>query len=183
LDIVRAKVSFTLAADDNIEQLQTFDPAGTAAINLTGNGLAQGIQGNAGANRLSGAGGNDVLAGGRGNDVLTGGANDDSFLFNTALNARLNVDRITDFSAPRDTIVLENSLAGTFRALANGFLTEAAFEANDTGTATGASDRIIYNTRTGALSYDANGSSAGGAVQFAVLSTKPAISHADFFVI
>lgn len=183
LDTVRAKVSFALAADDHVEQLQAFDLAGRAAINLTGNGFGQGLQGNAGANRLSGAGGNDVLAGGRGNDVLTGGANDDSFLFNTALNAQLNVDRITDFSAARDTIVLENSLPGTFRSLVNGFLAESAFKANATGTATDASDRIIYNTRTGELTYDTNGSGAGGAIKFAVLSTKPALSHDDFFVI
>lgn len=183
LDTVLAKVSFTLAANDHIEQLQTLTPTGTAAINLTGNGFAQGIQGNAGANRINGMGGNDVLAGGRGNDVLTGGANDDSFLFNTALNARTNVDRITDFSAPRDTIVLENSLPGTFRALVNGFLAESAFKANAAGVATDSNDRIIYNTSTGALFYDSNGSAAGGAIQFAVLSTKPAITHADFFVI
>lgn len=70
--------------------------------------------------------------------MLTGGANDDSFLFNTALNAQLNVDRITDFSAARDTIVLENSLPGTFRGLVNGCLAESAFKANATGTASDA---------------------------------------------
>ncbi len=183
LDSVRTKVSYTLAAAAQVEQMQAFDLAGRAAINLTGNGFGQGLQGNAGANRLNGMGGNDVLAGGRGNDVLTGGANDDSFLFNTALNGGLNVDRITDFSAPRDTIVLENSLPGTFRALVNGFLAEAAFKANAAGVATDSSDRIVYNTSTGALSYDSNGSAAGGAVKFAVLTTKPTISHADFFVV
>ena len=46
---------------------------GTAAIDLTGNDLAQEIIGNEGANMLFGLGGNDVLRGGAGNDRLYGG--------------------------------------------------------------------------------------------------------------
>ena len=35
-----------------------------------------------------------------------------------------------------------------------------------------ANDLIVYNRAAGALSYDANGSAAGGAVPIAVLSTS-----------
>ena len=44
-------------------------------------------------------------------------------------------------------------------------------------------DHIIYNKATGALIYDANGSAAGGAVQFATLINKPALQANDFVVI
>ena len=60
----------------------------------------QWITGNAGIN---------VLSGGAGNDTLTGGAGTDYFVFNTALSASSNVDRITDFNVLEDTIRLENA--------------------------------------------------------------------------
>lgn len=62
-------------------------------------------------------------------------------------------------------------------------LAAAAFKANATGTATEADDRIIYNTATGALFYDANGAAAGGSIQFAVLANKAALSAAEFVII
>jgi Ca2+-binding RTX toxin-like protein len=46
-----------------------------------------------------------------------------------------------------------------------------------------ANDYIVYNSLTGALIYDANGSAAGGAIQFATLSTGLSLTNADFVVI
>jgi len=63
-DRVRASVSFTLGA--NLEELSL---TGTAAINGTGNALANTITGNAGNNLLNGAVGDDLLIGGKGNDI------------------------------------------------------------------------------------------------------------------
>ena len=56
------------------------------------------------------------------------------------------------------------------------------FKANESGTATEADDRIVYETDTGRLIYDANGSAAGEAVQFASLQGAPAVTAADFVV-
>ena len=67
-DRVFASVSYTLAAFVQVETLSTADNAGTAAINLTGNELANTIFGNAGANILDGKAGADTLAGLGGND-------------------------------------------------------------------------------------------------------------------
>ncbi|WP_310467735.1 M10 family metallopeptidase C-terminal domain-containing protein, partial [Sphingomonas sp.] len=67
-DRVLAAVSYALAAGANVEVLTTTFTAGTTAINLTGNALAQTIHGNAGVNTLNGGGGADTLVGFAGND-------------------------------------------------------------------------------------------------------------------
>jgi Ca2+-binding RTX toxin-like protein len=101
-------------------------------------------------------------------------------MFNTAIGAG-DVDTITDFNVANDTIRLENAI---FTAIAGaGVLSAAQFIANASGTAQDASDRIIYETDTGALIYDSNGSTAGGAVQFALLDAGLALTNADLFIV
>ncbi len=144
---------------------------GTANINGAGNALANTIIGNSG---------NNILYGGGGNDTLTGGAGKDVFVFDTALNATTNVDKITDFSVVDDTISLAKSI---FTALgAKGELAASAFVSNLTGLATHTTDRIIYNSSTGSLYYDADGSGAGAAVKFADIGKSLAVSYHDFMV-
>jgi Ca2+-binding RTX toxin-like protein len=65
-DLVRASVTYTLGS--NLENLTL---TGTAAINGTGNSLANVITGNSGNNALSGGTGADALIGGAGNDTYT----------------------------------------------------------------------------------------------------------------
>lgn len=76
-DTLLAKTSYVLAADMGIDIMGTFNPAGTEAINLTGNNLNQSVSGNAGDNRLEGGGGNDALYGNDGNDYMDGGTGAD----------------------------------------------------------------------------------------------------------
>ncbi|CAG0981052.1 MAG: hypothetical protein F9K19_23745 [Rhizobiaceae bacterium] len=145
---------------------------------LYGQGGSDTIYGQAGNDILDGGAGNDLLNGGLGNDTLTGGANNDTFFFNTTLNAATNVDRITDFSVPNDTIRLENAI---FTAIGPvGTLAAAAFTIG--AAASTAAHRIVYNSATGALIYDSNGSAAGGATQFAILGTGLALTNADFLI-
>lgn len=184
IDAVYSTISRSLAAAQSTEYLIL---QGAAAINGTGNGLANAITGNNAANILSGGAGNDSLSslagndrliGGDGNDTMNGGAGNDTFLFNTRPNALTNRDTIVGFVAVNDTIQLENAV---FASLTPGLLLPASFR---TGTAAlDADDRIIYNTTTGALIYDSNGNAAGGAVHFATLAGHPAITAADFVVI
>ncbi|RYD90340.1 MAG: calcium-binding protein, partial [Sphingomonadales bacterium] len=107
-DRISASVSFSLAT--NVENLSL---SGSAAINGTGNQLANIIVGNDGANLLSGLAGadklvggrgNDVLDGGQGDDILSGGAGNDRFVFASGFGD----DRVTDFGAggARDVIDL-----------------------------------------------------------------------------
>jgi serralysin len=137
--------------------------------------------GNSNANQLFGGAGNDRLKGFGGNDTLTGGAGRDVFIFNTALSASNNVDRITDFNTTYDTIWLENAI---FTALGTttGVLSAAMFWKSTSGTAHDSTDRIIYETDTGRLFYDSNGTASGGSTHFATLSTGLALTNADFMV-
>ncbi len=72
-DSVLASSTFTLAA--NVENLTL---TGSAAIDGTGNDLANTLIGNTAANTLSGWGGNYTISGGSGNDMLDGGIGNDS---------------------------------------------------------------------------------------------------------
>ena len=66
---------------------------------------------------------------------------------------------------------------------AEGMLSFGAFQSNRTGAAQDLDDRVIYNTRDGMLYYDADGSGAGEAVQFARLSAGLDLEAANFYVI
>ncbi|HEY6630837.1 MAG TPA: hypothetical protein VIZ90_05235 [Rhizobiaceae bacterium] len=190
-DTIHSSISFSLASSTRV--LGTFENlmlTGSANLSGSGNGLANVLGGNSGSNVLSGGGGNDtlrgyggndVLKGGAGNDILTGGAGNDTLVFDVAPSASTNVDRITDFSVVDDVIHLENAV---FTALTRtGVLSSANFVKNTTGFAADANDHIIYESDTGKLFYDSNGSAAGGSVHFATLSTNLNLTSADFTVI
>ncbi len=138
-------------------------------------------------------GGNDILQGTDGNDQQGGLGNDrldgyngrDVFLFNTAPNSTSNFDTIVNYVAADDTIQIENT--GVFASLTPGTLAPAAFKVG--AAATDATDRIVYNSKTGDLFYDSNGSVGGGAnaVKFAQLDRVngvfPTLTAADIVVI
>ncbi|MEZ0170203.1 calcium-binding protein [Microvirga sp. TS319] len=154
------------------------------ALRGTGNNLSNTLTGNAKSNTLSGLNGNDTLAGGLGNDTLYGGRNKDVFVFATRPNRSSNWDTIKDFSVADDTIWLDNAVftkigSGTPsspRMLASKYFTVG-------GKAADSYDRIIYDKKTGYLSYDADGSGKGAAIVFAKLGAGLKMTAADFQVI
>ena len=146
------------------------------ANRLDGRDGADILDGGAGGDLLIGGEGNDRLNGGLGNDRLMGGAGADSFLFTTPLSG--NGDRILDFSAPQDTIRLDNAI---FDALPVGALAPGAFRIGAGAGAAG--DRIIYDSATGILLYDADGTGPTAAIRFATLSTGLALENRDFVII
>ncbi|MER8640178.1 calcium-binding protein [Mesorhizobium sp. M1365] len=167
-DRVFTSVSHALLAGSQIELLATTNPSGTSAINLTGNAFAQTIQGNAGAN---------VINGGGGADILTGNGGNDAFVFNSALGAG-NIDKVTDFNKLQDKIQLDDAI---FAGLKLGGLSSDAFFA---GTAAhDSSDHIIYNSSTGALSFDSDGIGGAAQIQFATLSPGLSLTAGSFLVI
>ena len=170
-DTVLVSNYFLLNPGAHVEILRTIDNGGTAAITLWGNELSQTVIGNAGANQLNGGGGADVLQGLGGADVF-------AFGFNSALGGG-NVDTILDFLSVDDHFFLDHNV---FTGLAVGFIDGTRFVFGGS-VALDADDRIIYNTATGELFFDADGNAAGAAVLFAVLSGAPAINSGDFQVI
>ncbi|MBP6056843.1 MAG: calcium-binding protein [Nitrosomonas sp.] len=169
-DKISSSITRTLPA--NVENLTL---TGAATINGNGNSLANSLIGNSATNQLNGGGGNDTLDGGIGNNTLTGGAGQDTFKLTTAGH----IDAITDFVVVDDTIQLENAI---FTALTTTG-TLAVGQLRIGTQAVDANDFIIYNNVSGALLYDANGSSAGAAVQIATLTAGLAMTNADFVVI
>ena len=136
--------------------------------------------GAAGSDLLQGGHGNDLLDGGLAADTLIGGYGADSFRFSTALGVD-NIDRINDFNVVNDRILLDNLIFTNVGG--NGALALGAFYKSVAGVAAASDDRIIYDTDSGALAYDADGSGQGVAVQFAQLGTNLNLSANDFFVI
>lgn len=79
--------TWTLGAGQSVESLIL---RGTAAIDVTGNDLANTIYGNKGGNTLDGGGGDDTLYG-SGGDVLTGGTGADSYVISAAQGGEILV--------------------------------------------------------------------------------------------
>lgn len=97
IDLVQSSVTHGLSAF--IENLTL---TGAAAINGTGNALANSIIGNAAANVLTGNAGNDVLSGLGGNDVLNGGDGNDT------LSGGIGADNMSG-GAGNDTYIVDNA--------------------------------------------------------------------------
>lgn len=162
---------------------------GTGNFTGVGNGSANVILGGSGNDKLSGGGGNDILLGDAGNDTLTGGtgvdllvggAGNDVFVFNAAIRAS-NADVIDGFSTGLDDLRFNNAIFTKIGK--DGAMSANAFAAGNFTSGQDTSDRLIYNTSTGQLFYDADGSKAGGSVLVATLADAPTLLAADIQVI
>jgi Ca2+-binding RTX toxin-like protein len=185
-DTVLSSVNYTLAA--NVEHLTL---TGTA-LTGTGNALANLLTGNASNNTLNGAAGNDTMTGGAGNDdlnggtgvdALTGGTGADTFRFDA--NGPANSDQITDFNiAEGDRIALAASVF-TDIGNAGAGLTAAQFLAGPgVVSATSRAQRILFNTTTGALFWDVDGSRNNNApIQFATVNPVAALTNTQFILV
>jgi serralysin len=136
---------------------------------LTGNTQANLLIGGRGDDTLTGGAGNDTLMGGEGADLLIGGSGADSFVFRASIGPGA-IDRISQFSLVDDVIVLDRAF---FAGLSAGTLAPAAFAANAAGLAADATDRVIYDTDSGILFYDADG--LGGAAGRAFARIAPGL--------
>ncbi|MET0313072.1 MAG: hypothetical protein ABW275_01625, partial [Hansschlegelia sp.] len=163
-DEVWAEVNYTLAPNQSIEHLFAY---GKDVLVLTGNNLD---------NEISANFGNNTLDGGGGTDLLTGLLGRDTFKFSTAPHAG-DLVHISDFASDDDVIELDHT---AFAGLTT--VGPEAFKDLATGVAD-ADDRILYDSATGALFFDADGGGATAAIQFAVLDNHAAITAEDFKVV
>ncbi|MEL6940589.1 MAG: hypothetical protein AAFO84_15515, partial [Cyanobacteria bacterium J06598_1] len=142
------------------------------------------IVGGHGNDRLTGYTGNDTLIGGNGDDTLvgifgnntlTGGSGSDVFV----LGIEQNQDVITDFMVNQDSIALSvYSLGEAAEGLfdENNILKEEeAFAIGAEATTEG--HRIMYNSGTGILSLDPDGTGSLEPIQIAKLSPGLALTH------
>jgi Ca2+-binding RTX toxin-like protein/aryl-phospho-beta-D-glucosidase BglC (GH1 family) len=187
-DTVLSAIAYTLGA--NLENLTLTGSAALAGTGngldnvLTGNGGANTLNGNGGNDRLHGLGGNDTLVGGEGSDWLVGGAGKDKltgglgsdfFVFDAA-PASSSLDTIVDFTHGEDAIVLDQRVFGALGASVDAAEFVIGTKAPNAGV------HLFYNSGTGALYYDADGSGRGAAVQLATLATGLNLEASDFIV-
>jgi Ca2+-binding RTX toxin-like protein len=171
-DLVQSSITFSLSG--NVESLTL---TGSDAIDGKGNALENILIGNSAQNTLDG---------GLGSDSLTGGSGQDQFVFSTSLNSTTNVDTLLDFQTGADSIVLSEAVfaqladldIGSSPSADNLLIGDAALDAND---------YLLYNSSTGVLYYDADGSgTASAAVAFAKIELNgvpPSDLSAGDFVI
>lgn len=156
----------------NVETLMLAEDGGN--INGSGGKGSETIVGNSGDNVLNGGKG--------GSDLLTGGLGDDTFVFDAKPGNGV-FDTITDFTSGEDLIQLSQKV---FKALSDDTLGDD-FLSYDNASAPVANDghHLLYNSDTGALYYDADGSGAKAAMQIGLLGedTHPTLSSADFSIV
>ena len=101
------------------------------------------------------------------------------FVFDTKLSSSANLDTITDFRRQDDTFQLENAI---FKKLTKPGALSKSYLALGT-KAKDKNDYIVYDSKTGYLSYDADGSGKGAAVAFAKLAAGLKMASTEFKVV
>jgi hypothetical protein len=148
----------------------------TTAKTIAGDSESDRLRGTSGSDLIDGKGGDDTIWAKNGSDILSGGSGEDAFIFDTKPGST-NVDTILDFSREDDTICLNDSV---FTVLEQGMLSTSNFVIGD--VAKDPDDYIIYNDKTGALSYDADGKGGAAAVQFGAIDNLAKLAASHFIV-
>ncbi len=148
---------------------------------LIGSRFADTISGSLGNDTLNGGGGADTLYGGHGSDKLRGGLGADRYMFDTKPVSGSG-DTIELFSSI-DSILLSKV---AFRALGRAVTSNEFAQGAGLTKARDASDNIIYNTKTGALYYDADGAGGAASIKFVQIGTANkhpgSLSYDDFLL-
>jgi Ca2+-binding RTX toxin-like protein len=134
------------------------------------------------ADKLVGNSSHNTLRGGLGRDTLTGGGGPDNFFYK---EPREGGDLITDFGADdRFTISSAGFGGGLVRGvkLSTTAVDTGVFVSGINPTPLGSSANFLYNTNTGVLRFDADGSGAGLATTVATLAGAPSLSATQFYI-
>ncbi|MBW4429138.1 MAG: calcium-binding protein [Nostoc desertorum CM1-VF14] len=146
-------------------------------LDITGTQYDDLIAGSNGNDTLKGGFGNDTLTGSKGNDSLIGGAGTDTFAFK---NFNEGVDRLDDFNTTNELIQV--TAAGFGGGLSSGTLETNKFAIG--ASATTNTQRFIFNSTTGGLFFDLDGSASRFTqVQFAQLDAEVALTEKNFVVV
>lgn len=204
LDFFYSETGVTVSVDDASVEFTNDVGSGTAVFlnieDILGSNFGDVLSGNADSNWLAGRDGNDlltaldgddVLSGGNGNDTMNGGIGADAFVFTSAAHNTKNFDVIDDFVAVDDGLYFDDAvfkLTGTgaeteMRSYKFKALDAIQFQSGEGSAALNKNVRLIYETDTGILYYDADGSKSGKAIRVAELDSGLALTSGDFFVV
>src|SRR3954465_13977043 len=148
---------------------------------LLGGDSSDSVSGGAGNDFVSGNAGTDWVEGDTGNDEVRGGSGQDSIAFREYGDA--NADQLTDFDAGWDNIQLDASAftqIGAAGRMAAG--DPRFFSAPGATSGHDADDRIVYNSTTGQLYYDADGSGPAASQLIATITNHSALAPTDIWV-
>jgi serralysin len=180
----RDTLAFTTATGAVVVDFVTGIAGTTSFTNIekvVGGDFNDQLSGNAAAQNLTARGGADTLAGAGGVDTLWGGGGADTFLFRETGTA--NADVIGDWASGSDEFALDNAAMAALGADGDFIAGDARFWASSTGLAHDANDRVIYNTSTRGLYYDADGTGSGAAQLIATVQSGATIAATDIVVI
>ena len=162
----------------SIEAFQFGDGADTflgqnAADTALGGGGNDALTGGGGADTLNGGDGDDILTGGAGRDLLTGGAGADRFVFASTGDRG---DTIADFDAA-DILQFAARAFGRPGALVPG---ETLIVDDEPVSVLWRKATFLFDTDTGALSWDRDGTGRAKAVTVATLTGVTTLDASDF---
>lgn len=138
---------------------------------ISGIGGSNLLQGGTGLDEIHGASGADTLYGGSGVDTLTGGGGDDIFYYSTTAPSEGN-DIVTDFEHDTENDIFKFSSDGGFNSSFT-FETVTNYDSSSPG---GSGAYFIYETSTGKLYYDNDGTSVGDGLIIATVQGDAVVS-------
>lgn len=163
------------AAGDLYSGIESFEGTEIGGDVLTGDGQDNLFAGLGGADRLSGGAGNDRLVGGTGADTLAGGSGADAFVFFAREDAG---DTVSDFSrAQGDKIEL------SIPAFGIGILNGTNFRQWADNLAQDGDDRLVFDTVTRTLWFDADGNGAEAPLLLLSLGNSANLGVVDFLLV
>lgn len=139
--------------------------------NITGTAFNDTLRGNASVN---------TLKGGAGKDILTGGGGADTFVYSALTEDQ---DTITDFSVNDRFRISASGFGGGLVAgttLSTIGSETGTFVSSAAPTARGSSANFLYNTNTGLLNFDQDGTGPNTALALATLTGTPSLSVNQF---
>lgn len=144
----------------------------------TGNDVAVGGDNNDkivagdGTDSINGGTGNDVIDGGNGNDTITLGAGSDTLYCGNYTGT----DKVTDYNPTYDTIKLEDTVFSDVGSSVDSGEFVVGTAPQDSN------DYLYYNSGTGGLYYDEDGSGAAASQLVVMIGININITVADFIV-
>jgi Ca2+-binding RTX toxin-like protein len=157
-------------------------PTPTPGQSINGTSGNDTIVGTAGNDTIYANSGNDWVEGRGGNDLVSGGSGQDSYVFREYGAA--NADTIANFDSNWDALRFDSNAFTALGGPGHFAAGDARFYA--AAGATGghdSDDRLVFDTSSGHLYYDADGSGTGGAQLVATLPAGSALAATDVWVI